>query len=503
MAEPKIIITPSGVGELKAQFARDYRLAAIDAGVVDDVSTGPGSDADLLGTACANLAIIGVINQSSAESATNVFTATGADLDRIRLDEGLPEVLPTGASGKVRVSVGGATTIAAGSQLIYPNGVRAVVVGSYFNPSDNAEINVQASDTGERTNLAAGEVMRFVAAPINVGSAATVASGSPMVGGTDAESDARKRDRILNKRRNLPAAGNWAHIRQMILDRFGAVQDCYIYPALGGPSSVKVVPVRDFEPDIGDYSRACSSTLLRQIRQYIWSQLPSGDQVVVNAAADQTANFTVRLTLPSSALSGGNGLGWTDAAPWPSLVGGDSNVVTISAVASARQVTVSALTTTSPVAGQTNVAWYSTADAKFYPALVTGVTGSSGAWVLTLDRPLLDSNGDMPAAGDYISPNALNLNGYASFWIEQFRGLGPGQNTSELDRLPRALRHPYVTDEDPSDVTTILLAQLAVAYPEISAIAFGVSATTTPTVPSDADDPPNILVPGKLGFYAT
>lgn len=500
MANPKLIYTPSGTEELKRQYIRDVRLAAVDAGVVSDLSIGPGSDVDLDATASANLAFGAVRNVALAAQDASILDATGDALDRKRQEEGLPVVAASGGSGKVRIEVSGSTTVPNGLQGIYPNGVRGVVVGTYINPSDNSEVNFEASETGEKTNLASGETIRWINPPVNLGSEATVSDAEPITGGTDDETDERKRERILNKRRNLPAGGNWAYQRQLILDNLGGIQDSYQYPALGGPASAKIVPVKDFDDSIRDWSRAPSSTQLQRVRQLLWANNSLNDNIVVNAPTDQEANFTLLVSIPDSALSGGNGLGWIDQNPWPDLVGADSNVVTVTSY-SGLVLTVGANTTTSPTAGQTTIAWYAGADKKFYTALVTAVSGSSGAWVLTLDRPLLDQDGNPPQSGDYICPAARNLDGYAKEWLNIFRALGPGENTTDVGRLPRAKRHPFVTDEDPSDISNVTVTRLTNAYPEITSWSFGVSATTTPTVPSDADDAPSILVPGKFAIY--
>lgn len=501
--DPRITETPT-ISDLEARFLRDYRLAAIDAGVATDVSTGPGSDAALLATPNANLALLAITKVQIAAKNLSVFDAIGDALDDIREGDGLPEVPASGATGKIVVRVDGSTTIPDGSQFIYPNGVRGTVVGTYIAPSDFAELNAKTTDVGTKTNLAGGKKVRFVSPPPNVRSEATVSTNDPMSGGTDFEDDERKRQRILNARQNRPAGGNWAQLRQQVLDNVPGVQDCYIYPALGGPSSVKVVPVRDFQFSTNDFTRACSSATLTEVRNVLWARNSSADSIVVEASADQTLDAAFQITIPDSALVGGNGLGWTDAVPWPDLVVADAGGVAVTTYASAtRQLTVDAATTVSPTAGQTHVSWWSPNDFKFYSALVVGVSGATTAWVLTLDRPLVDSLGNNPAAGHLISPDARSLQGYGKKWIDLCRTLGPGENTADAGRLPRAKRHPFIADEDPTDITTVLISKIAIPeFPEITSISATVN-VTTPTVPSDVDDPPNILKPRYVAFYAT
>lgn len=495
------IFVPSGADELRDQFLRDLRLAAIDSGV-DEPPTQPGTDWFLLATASANLGLISLANVAISDSDKSVLKATGSTLDETREGDGLPVVAASGSTGKIVPEILGSTTIVNGTQLLLPNGLRVRVVGTYINPLDGDEINVAAIDTGIATNWAAGTVVRFVSPPVNVSVEAKVSTGEPLTGGTDVEGDERKRDRILNSRRNKPAGGNWAHIRQIALEASGAVQDCYVYPALGGPSSAKVVPVKNFDPDNNDFSRAMSSAALQVIRSAIQSQVPTSQEIVVEASVDQPIDVTVKITIPDSALSGGNGQGWTDAAPWPSLAVADSNDVSITALGTDSSViTVDAQTTTAPVDGQTNIAWWSAVDRKFYRALVVLHSGSAGAWVLTLDRPLVGKNGAIPAVGDYICPSAQNLDGYGAEWVQICSELGPGENTSDSNRLPRAKRHPFVTDEDPSSLNANMLLRLIRKFIEITDLAVGVVTASSPTVPASVATAPNILVPQKLAFY--
>ncbi len=181
----------------------------------------------------------------------------------------------------------------------------------------------------------------------------------------------------------------------------------------------------------------------------------------------------------------------------------DSGKVTVTGGISASndQFTVSAVTTVAPVAGQTHIAWWSPADRKFYTALVTAQSGSTGAWVLTFDHPLVGSDGVGPATGDYISPDAQNLSAYGDTWVSLFEELGPGEVTSDVNRTPRSRRHPYTENEDPSSVTHATLTSFVRKHPEVTDLEFSYSLTTSPTVPASVDDPPAILVPRRFGLY--
>lgn len=485
------------LAELRDRYLRDVRLAAFDAGLTEP-ATQPGSDNYLTGTAIAGLALLAFANISSAETASSVLDATGEDLDKIREAAGLVAVEPSQASGKIVVTIAGATTITNGTPLTLPNGLAAVVVGTYPGPADQSEVDVQVVEPGTAGNLAAGSTVRFDSPPVNVATDAKVSQGFPLRGGTDEEDDARKRDRIFNAYRNRPGGGNWGQLRQWALDATPAVQDAYAYPALGGPGSCKIVVARKYDFDLGDYSRALDSVALQTVRSYIQSKMPVPQEIVIQTVTDEPLYATLKVTLPDAAQAGGNGQGWTDALVWPPT---PTAAVAIIAVGLANDViTVDASTGTSAVAGQTHIAWWSSVDRKFYTRLVTAVSGGIDAWVLTLDSPLIASTGSGPLVGEFVSPGAYKLEAYADAWMRTFEGFGPAENTSDSGRLPRARRHPYTTDEDPSDLTNATIGKWASQFTEISGYSLLYSNLTTPTVAS-VDDPPNVLVPLNFGIY--
>lgn len=491
---------PRNAQELVDRFLRDVRLAALSEDLPEP-PTQVGTDFWLTANGIAGMCLLGFANISEAEANQSVLTATGAALDDIRKAYGLPEVEASPATGNLVVTITGATTITEGQVFLYPNGVSGTVVGTYVNPTDGDEITVTASVAGTKGNLKSGSKVRFVSPPINVVTEATVSQGSPLSGGTNEETDERKRARILNVLQNKPAGGNWGQLRQTALDSLGSLSDAFVLPALGGPGSVKIVPVKDFDLDRNDFSRAVATSALDTVRSEIQSTISIGIETVVQTVADEPVDATIKVTIPDSVTAGGNGEGWIDSDPWPTLEVADAGKVTITSVTSTLDgLTVSANTATSPVAGQTQIAWWSSADRKFRTAMILVVGGSAGAWVLTLDRPLTDDTGAGPQIGDYISPAAQNLEAYGQDWVEMFRSLGPGENASD-SRLPRARRHPYVAVEAPSSITNSAFRSIVNAHPEITDYEFGYRSTTAPTVPSTTATAPNILIPRRFAVY--
>lgn len=494
------IYLPGTSDIIRDQFLRDVRLAAIDSGVAAPPVT-PGTDWFFLGTAVANISLIGLQNIQIGQDNTNLLTCTGDALQNERKARGLPELPKAGSSGKIIVRVAGNTTIANGTQGTLPNGKRWQVTDTFVNPADRAEISIEAIDTGEDTNFPAGTVVRFRTAPSNVEQEATVSAASPLTGGTDGETDERLRSRILNSVANVPAGGNWGMARKIALEADGSIQDAFIHPSLGGPGSLHVVCVKKLDQEIGSFTRACSAAQTQRVLQAMHVEYPAPIEVTVGTVADDNADFAFSLELPDSAFAGGSGDGWIDATPWPALEVADAGVVAITSATSSTVIVVDAQTATAPVAMLNTIAWWSSVDRKFRTSVVQSSSGSAGAWTLTLVTPLLDSTGALPAAGDYISPAAKNIEAYGYEFVELFNGFGPAEMTTDADRLPRAKRHPFTSSESPSDWSDLLMCMIQHKYPEITNVEREYALLTTPTVSATVDTAPGILTPRHLAFY--
>lgn len=491
---------PTSAALLRDQILSDLRLGALAEGLPEPPIK-RGTDNYNIATAQANISIIGLQNQRIQNENSSILDARGKALDKVREEEGLPEAGQAGSTGKIRPTITGGTTIVAGQVLITGSGTRLEVVGTYVGPVDGDEIDVRSIDKGKHTNAKGGEEVRFISPPPNVATNAIVSYSSPLTGGVDAESDERKRRRILNKRQSGPA-GSWGHIRELVLNADASIEDCYVYPALGGPSSVKVVPVRAMDPSTNEFTRTCTAGQLLNARKAIFEKLPDGVELVVQASVDQSVDFGLELQIPSASLIEGGGGGWTDPSVWPTLVGADNGRVTIDAVAlNGSQITVSANTTTAPVGLNTNIAWWSGVDKKFYTSLVTVATGAAGAWVLTLQTPFRDSNGDPCQNGDFISPAAENIIAYGDAWVELFQTFGPGENSASASVTDRAFRHPRVTVEAPANWADVLTCALSDSHPEITNIEREYASATAATIPASIDTGPSILVPGNFGVY--
>lgn len=500
------LYVPASASEIRDDFLTDVRLEArkyADEDQVDRI-TRPGTDWFILATAMGNLGLLQYSNIARADVNSNILTATGESLDAYRVALGLPEVTASPATGRLVISTqpSGALANFNNHEFVLPNGKRGRVNGVHVGIADQGEVPVITIDTGSDCNLAAGSTVQFVSPPPNCKTQAKVSVNAPLTGADDTETDARKRDRILNRLRNIPAGGNWGYAIEQALNALATVQYAFVYPALGGPGSTKVVLVKDIDYDNFDFARTLSSQATSIVRDALHAVMPDEMEIVVSSVSAQDVNVAIKMSLPNSAVAGGNGKGWLDATPWPPLAGGDTRVE-ITAVANAgAQITVNASTAVAPIAGQTHIAWWSSVDKKFQTRLVTAVAGAAGAWVLTLENALVDHNTTPAQVGEYISPAAVNIVEYGKTWMDSLRRLGPGENTADAARLPRALRRPFISEgEWSSDLTIQQLLDLTAKHPEIADSAWSYQSVTSPSLPGNVASDPRILVSTHFGIY--
>lgn len=494
--------TPASAEEIRRDILRDMQLEGGRYGATPPVS--PGTDSYIWANSWANAQLLQYQNLAGARAGRTPLDATGQDLIDWRDSLGLPELPPSGSSGRVIVGVSGGSsiTLSDGLQAALPNGL-AIKVNGNQTVSDGGTVDVVAVGTGSATNAAAGTIVTWYGGPYNLLPSAKVDSQIPLSAGRDAEDEPRLRRRIFNRLQNAPSGGNWGHVRELALNANIGISDAFPYCALGGPASARIVLVKDFDPDTQDFSRAVSSAVVSAARAAIQAELPVGDELDVASCVDQPVDVAIQVTIPDSTQTGGNGNGWIDPTPWPPLVVGDGGNAAVIGVSSGGSVVeVDAGTAVSPIAGQTHIALWFSADCKFRRFLVTSVAGSAGSWLLTLDTPALDAFGNVVATGDYISPDAHNIVAYGDDWLAQMRALGPAENTADVFRLPRSKRQPYTTDESPSDLTNTQLSAMQTAHKEITDIAYSYRSATTPTVPGAVSTDPNVFVPRYFGIYA-
>jgi uncharacterized phage protein gp47/JayE len=499
---PGTLYTPESAAEIRDDLLTDFRLASLAVGIEDpEISVQPGSENYFFFTAVANSGMLQYANIATVKPALTPLTATGEDLENWRKSLKLPVVEPSPATGKITVDVdaGATLTLQDGLQFVLPSGLRGKVSGTQPGVVDNSDANVAMIDPGSSGNADAGTVVRWVSPPFGLKTEGRVSASRPLAGGYDQETEPRKRERVLNRLGTSAGGGNWGQLREQAFNALASVSDCWVYPAIGGPSTVKVVVARAFDEDRHDYSRAMTDAAVALVKDEIQRQNGDGFELVVQTPGEQDADLVVYVTLPNSSLAGGNGQGWVDQSPWPPAGSGTHPAVT--SAADANTITVNATTAVEPIDGLTHVSWWAPGEQKFYTALVVDHSGSSGAWVLTLDAPFVDADGVSVAVGDYISPAAVNMGNYGKTFVALMGKLGAGENCAPLSGdTPRRLRHPFIADVPNSTIGGRLVNEWSRQHPEIEAATLAYAPTSTPTVPASVDTAPNILVPRHFGI---
>lgn len=494
-----ILPGPTGLAEIRDDILTDITLEASAAGRTESVA--PGSENHVWATGMAAPCALIHARIGSGEDAITPLNSRGADLIRWKNALRLPDVPASAATGKIVLEVAGTATIPDG-QIFTVDGLRGHVVGTWAGVTDGDEIDVTLDVTGKNGNKPPKTQVSFSNPPTNVSQVAEVSTEKPLTGGFDEETEDRLRERVLNRFSNIPGGGNWGLLRELAFNASPAVQQSFVYPALGGPSTTKTVILKGFDRENHDYTRTLSSTVIAMVGNAVHGALSAGVTVTNDTAAGTASDVAVLVTLPDSTQSGGGGGGWSDIAPWPQLV--SQTHVEIDSITSAGVITCDADTATAPVNGQTRVAWWSPNDMRFHVRTVTETAGSSGAWVLTFDAPFVDTRGLTPTAGEYLSPAAEHLKDYGTTWLDLMEGLGPGENTADAELLlnGRSLRKPTFSRGGPrSGLTSYQLHKMQSEHEEIEDIAWSVRSLSAPAVPAAISDAPNVLIPGNFGVY--
>lgn len=430
-------------------------------------------------------------------------TAIGDALARRAAPYGL-SLRPAGGSvGAITFSSSAPSTVAAGNLLTDGAGLtyQVTVGGSYAN---GATIPVAAVSTGSGTNHAAGDRLRWQNAPAFAASDAAVAAGG-LVNGTDAEDSETFRQRFFAVLQVPPnAGGNWQSYAVITEQSSPAIGKSFIYPALQGGATVHIAVAA--APTTTSKNRdVATATMTGTISPAVQGALAEHVAVTVTTVTNVNTDIAFQLSLPDAPTASppGAGGGWLDGTPWPSTTG--TAPVTITGVTSTTVLTCDA--TTSPTASVSRIAWLSPTDWKLYTATVIGVTGTSGAYVITLDHPFVGIT-----TGSYIWPQSVNQAQYVAALLAIFSLMGPGEKTSNASSLARGFRHPPPTTSWPYSIGSAVRKALTDAGEEVQAAEYiyrtdgtttltGSTGVLTPQVPAVVTNAPNIYVPRNIGFY--
>lgn len=487
---------------------RDAILRVIRSGLiargVTNPNVTPGSDWYVLASAVGSQLAVTEANASVKADQLMPDTATGDDLARICQPHGLTKQAAAGSVGAVIISTSASTTVVTGSQLVDGSGLAyQVTVGGTY--SDQSSIPVAAVATGTQTNHAAGDTLRWVSAPAFAASTVTVGPGG-FVNGIDEEDDEALRARLFAFLQNPPASGNAQDTAEIAEASTASVQKAFVYPAIQGPSTVHVAVTA--APTSSNKSRdIATATMSATVIPYVQGLLPEHAYSVITTVANVDADVAFGLSLPEAPTASppGPGGGWVDGTPWPTPDASTTFKCTVTGVTSNNQFTVDA--TTSPNPGVSHISWFSPFNDQLYNALVVSVSGTSGAYTITTDQPLVGI-----ATGCFIWPQCQNGQNYVNAVLAQFALMGPGEKTTNASALIRGFRHPRPAAGWPSDLGAHLQRAISTAQTEVLDVQFmyrtdgattlnGNSGRILPQTPGALTGAPNIYRPRHLAFY--
>jgi uncharacterized phage protein gp47/JayE len=510
MASIGDFVTKNAV-EIKTDILRTIKNGLIKQGV-GNPNVGPNSDWAIIAESLGNELEVVHANTIIKADQQMPDTAVGEDLAR---EAALLELEKQGAAG----SIGGvvlvasqSTPIITGAQLTDAAGLAYEVVtgGTYAN---GATVPIRAVSTGAATNHAEGDILTWVNAPPYSEDKAAVAAGG-LTNGIDAEDDEILRSRVLAVYRTPPGAGNWEHVAELAEEGSASVDKAFVYPAIQGPGTVHVAV--SAAPTATNKSRVLAAAKLAgDVEPYVKGKLPEHAHVVVTTVYDVNVDVAIGLSLPEATTASppGPGGGWINGTPWPAPDGTNYFRHQVSAVTSETQFTVNAQT--APTANVTRIAWLSPSSWKLFQGLVTSVSGTAGAYLITVDTPFTGITTDC-----VIWPDCQNAQTYADAIIASFALMGPGEKTSNASALVRGFRHPTAATGDwPSALGPAVLRKITEAGDEVRAAQFlwrnrpatgaddaalemtGASGKMEPPVPAALTDAPRVLTPRHFGFY--
>lgn len=497
MAETRLEIPT--LDELRANYCNDVKRGKIRAGVTNP-NVAAGSETYLRGEATASAALQICAREVALQDATMPDKATGDDLIRLaKVQRNIDPSAGAGATGNVIASCTGIVTYVAGQQGTTSDGLRYEVVTTTLAVAGTL-IPVRGVDVGKRTNKPAGTSLTWTSPPVGSSSTALVDS-SGLTAGADADNDARLRQRFQDAIRHPASSGSWAHFVKWAEEASAGVEKAFCYCAPQGPGTVHVA--YSVEPTADNaYSREGSSALTNTVANNVVANCPEHADITTTTVDDYPTNVMLKLTLPAHIIDGGPGSPtWLDpiATRWPPSY--PSGGVWVSTVTSNTRLRITTVGTAPVTASHSRIAVWSHTTKEFLHAQVKAVTTiGGGVYELELYQAI-DSSA--VTVGDFMSPDAENLDDYGVTLAECFKGLGPGELTASALVLPRALRHPLNTESWNASLTSKHIGQISTNHEEISHVTVSLPASlpSTPPLPAAVTDPPKILVLGHLGLY--
>lgn len=191
----------------------------------------------------------------------------------------------TNASGQVIFTGSNGTVILAETIVQTVDGLQFKTTANTTIVNGTTTVYIQAFDIGSQYNLPTNTLVQL---PIQITGVTSVINSSPIIGGTDDETDLALLQRLLLQVQTPSTSGNVAHYQQwgLAVSGIGAVS---VFPTWNGTGTVKVCAVdSNMQP--------LSGTLLTNLNNYIESQRPIGATVTYESATALNINVTATIT---------------------------------------------------------------------------------------------------------------------------------------------------------------------------------------------------------------
>jgi uncharacterized phage protein gp47/JayE len=463
----------------------------------------PGSEYWMRARAISAVVVPAFANNKLGLAAVNPLTAQGDDVIAGAAAFGVPQRPASPATGYVRIGVVlGTVNIPADWAGTMADGTAITVVGVHNAMANNSLVLVTTVDGGRAVNQSAGLKGSWDDPSIGaLKPTFTVAAGG-LADGEDEDSVETVRQAWLERLANPGKGGNWAHVAQLARDSSASIADVYVYPAQGGAGSYGVaIMSRD-----GD--GVLSTAVVAAAAAAIVAELPGHTNLNCTTIAPEYVDviMTARAPLPKSA--GGGGGGWLDAVPWPNSTSGAVKVNSYDSATG--RITTNATDLNGVAIGNHIGIWdptFENADGDVVGKMYEFVVSEA----LDPGNITIKSSTGFPKnfTGCYISAGSVGLANWATTAVAAFATIGPGEKTSNVWLLPRALRKPSQDVKGPQRVESRITTEIQSAHDEISNLGYvaryatgTTTPLTTPTLPASALDAPNRLTLKHLAFTA-
>ncbi|MEZ4437714.1 MAG: baseplate J/gp47 family protein [Polyangiaceae bacterium] len=466
------------------------------------VNVSEGSDLWIRADASARVAMLALQNGRLGLKQINPYEVTGDDLVALAAVYGVRPRPASKSKGLVIVSFAYAApdvTITAGFKGTHATSGAKYVVAADRIVGDGETVLVEAVVAGAAGDAAAGSIIKWDSASIGRLKQAAVVAAGGIDGGSDADTEADLRRRLL-RRLGLPAVGgNAAHTAELAEAASAAVNVAFVYPSAMGPASSRVAILGE-APDL-----TLNATIQGDVELAVRGAKPGETLTAVSSIKPEAIDVVIDLRLPQPKAVGGLGGGWLDGAAWPSDAesGVKGRITNIAVVPGQVSLTVDSTAADPPTPGRRCAVWLPESE-TFMRFAIVSTAGSPGAYTIFTD--LADDAAADLAVGMYVSPDAVNLDGYAEAFRDAMLAMGPGELTDNMDLLRFARRFPSQSFDYPSALTSRQLAPLE-AFGEVEGTSYAAryetETTTTrtePSVPPTTMEAPRQLTLAHLAF---